>query len=409
MNRFLAFTLAVVATVGFAATAWSQAGQAGGAGDAGGTADAGANTFGSAGANTAGTAGASTAETAGAAGTAGVSGTAGASGAAGVPGTAGAPGGAGAAGRAGTGGTAGVGATGAGGIAPSGVRNSSVGAIGVDPANVGQNRLNNGGQFEFNGINQTPFFTDPGVRRQLGLNDNQFNTLNRSYNSAYGRYRAGLDGLNPTLTDQQREQQIMLLQNQFNSDFGRSLDTTFNNPQFRSRYDELNRQYMGFNSFNDPAIQRQLNLSPQQQLQVRRLAADWRKQMQQATRGNGTDAIATSISPEQWSQMHSQYWDQLNSVFTPQQRQTWSQLTGQRYNFPPNAYFPPDNSGPRGIVNPNPAPGFDRDFGNSKGRIVPFGGAGQGTQNQPGTSGNSGQATPQGNNANAGTGSRSVR
>src|SRR5262249_27160771 len=50
------------------------------------------------------------------------------------------------------------------------------------------------------------------------------------------------------------------------------------------------------------------------------LAANWNSQ-QSNLNGNGT------------GQMYSQYWDQLNSVLTPQQQQTWAQLTGERFNF----------------------------------------------------------------------------
>jgi hypothetical protein len=196
-------------------------------------------------------------------------------------------------------------------------------------------RVNQDAQAGFNfnnGINQRPFFSDPGVQRQLNMNRQQFNALNRAYQDAYGRYSQNLRGLNANLTEQQRLAAMQQFENQFRTDFGRTLDTSFRDPRYRTRYDQLNRQYMGFSSFNDPAIQRQLNLTPQQRLQVQRMTNDWRNQLQQARR-NGTQ-----LTQQQWEQMWTQNWDQLNGVFTPEQQQTWSQLTGQRYAFNSGLY-----------------------------------------------------------------------
>jgi hypothetical protein len=267
------------------------------------------------------------------------------------------------------------------------------------------NNNNNG----FNGISQTPFFTDPGVRQQLNLNENQFNALNRSYQDAFRRYNDGLRGLNSSLTEQQRMRQMQQLQRQFRDDFGRSLDTTLTNPQARTRFDQLNRQFIGFNAFNDQAIQQQLNLTPQQRQQLQRLAGDWRRQLRTG-RGNA------GLTQDQWARMSSQYWDQLNSVLTPQQQQTWTQLTGQRFAFSPDLFQQDDNNFDNGNTSGNV--GVVRD--NARGaKFVPYGGtpqgnqpqtgtgaaAPQGNQNQPGTSG----AAPRGNTANSGTGTGTTR
>jgi hypothetical protein len=188
-------------------------------------------------------------------------------------------------------------------------------------------------------ISQTPFFNDPGVRRQLNLNDNQFNTLNRAYQNAYNRYNQGFNGLGNNLTEDQREQQMLQLQNQFNTDFNQGVDSTLTDPQMRTRFGQLNRQFMGFNGFNDPGIQRQLNLTPQQRTELRQLAAQWRTQLRQMTSGpGGRNANVNNIDPSQWTELSNQYWTRLNNVLTPEQQQTWSQLTGQRYDFPIEAY-----------------------------------------------------------------------
>ncbi len=123
------------------------------------------------------------------------------------------------------------------------------------------------------------------------------------------------------------------LENQFNTDFNRTLDTTFADPRYRTRYNQLNFQYLGFYGFNNPVIQHRLNLTPEQLVQIRQLVNDWRKQVTQYRDVNAIDR-------RQWSQVYAQYWDQINTILTPEQQRLWLQLIGQRYVFPPNVYYP---------------------------------------------------------------------
>jgi hypothetical protein len=234
-------------------------------------------------------------------------------------------------------------------------------------------------------INQNPFFADPGVRQQLNLNDNQFNTLNRAYQNAYGRYQQRLSALdaansrspnssaataggantaaNPitsgrtavgatnaqgansaALNEQQRLQQMQQLEQQFNQDFGRAVDTTLTDRQLRARYDQLNTQFQGLNAFNNPQVARQLQLTGAQRNQLRRLAGEWRRSMMGWRRDLGDDVNAAAAQ-QQWAQLRSQYLDQLNAILTPQQQQMWRQTVGQQYDFPYSMYFPSTGRG----------------------------------------------------------------
>jgi hypothetical protein len=187
------------------------------------------------------------------------------------------------------------------------------------------------------GVSSTPFFSDPGVRRQLNMNNTQFNSLNRAYQNAYNRYNQATRNLAPNLNEAQRAQQLQQLQSQFNSDLAGTVNGTFTNPQTLNRYNQLNRQFMGFNAFNDPQVRQQLNLSADQMRQLRTLNNNWRQQLQQFRRGAGNDL--SNVNQQQWSQMWQQYATQLNGVLTPDQQQTWAQLVGQPYTFSPNVMF----------------------------------------------------------------------
>ena len=305
MKRFLTFAIAAAFAASMTATAWSQGGQGGGSSASGGTAG--------------------TSSTAGSAGTQGTTGTAGTSGTTGAAGTTGTA----TTNQAGAVGTA----TGVRAGNATGVNARTNAAAGANNAAV---RSGVNTRANFNGISQTPFFTDPGVRRQLNMNNNQFSTLNRAYQDAYARYNQAIKNLNPNLTEQQRKQQMQKLQMQFNQEVSGNVNSTFTNPQLLARYNQLNRQFMGFNAFNDPTVQRQLNLTPDQQRQLRALSMSWRQRLQQLRRGAGNNLSAVNM--DQWNQVWSQYANQLNTVLTPQQQQIWSQQIGQPYVFQPSLY-----------------------------------------------------------------------
>jgi len=183
---------------------------------------------------------------------------------------------------------------------------------------------------------------------------------------------------NPNLTPQQREMQQQQLEAQFNQDLSGSVNSTFNNPQVQSRYNQLNRQFQGFNAFNDPSVRKQLNLSQDQIRQLRTLSGNWRQQMQQFRRtGNGQN----NVDPAAWAQLQQQFATQLNGVLTPEQQQMWSQQTGQAFSFSPDVYFGGQQTGNVGVSNqPAVDPTVPRYFPN--GTTGPT----QGTQIQPGAS-----------------------
>jgi hypothetical protein len=326
------FTVAFAAALAAAmnTTTWSQTG-GGGGGGAGGAGGGGAGASAAGGAGTTGSTG--TATNAGAA-----------SNAAGVTGTAGA-----------TGTTNGTGAAGNAGVNAGGTPAGGRGAIGPGAGtrvggNVARSNAEGqmGGNVFLNGISPTPFFADPRVQQQLNLNPNQLRTLNTAHQNAFARFNQALNNLNnnPNLTPEQRSLQMQQLEAQFNQEFGSSLNTAFPNTQARARFDQLNRQFRGFNAFNDPAIRRELNLTPQQVSQLRALANDFRQQFQQFRRGLGNNINNLTASQQvQWNQLQNSMMTQLNTVLTPEQQQIWSQMIGQQFSFPPSAFVDGTASG----------------------------------------------------------------
>jgi hypothetical protein len=291
MSRLFTFAAAGALAACIGATAWSQNAQSGGAG------------------------------TAGASGGAGVSGSAGA---AGQAGQAGAAANAGAAGQA--------------------------GAQVQNPSNVpGQQQFISprptGNNFDFNDPVRRPFFMDPGARRELNMNDQQFNQLSQAHQQALLQFNQRAEQLraNQNLTPQQRAAQIQLLQAQFNQQFGQTVDTTFTDPRLRTRFNQLDWQFRPFAAFNDATVNRQLQLSPQQQRDLRQLGTRWREQMQRLRRAGRNAASDPQAANEQFAAMQLQFQQQMQQVMTPQQWQAWTQMTGEPFTFPPAAFIPEDN------------------------------------------------------------------
>src|SRR5215203_6201007 len=113
-----------------------------------------------------------------------------------------------------------------------------------------------------------------------------------------------------------------------------TMSTMANNSQLPARTNQLNRPYVGYNSFNDSRIRRQLNLSQDQLRQLRALNNGWRKQLQRFRRGAGNNL--NTVDQTQWNQIWQQYQEMVSDVLSGQQQQAWAQLIAQSYAFSPN-------------------------------------------------------------------------
>src|SRR5690348_7906681 len=80
------------------------------------------------------------------------------------------------------------------------------------------------------GIGRTPWFNDPVVRRELRINDTQYDRLVRDYNQSWEAYNKGVTELKKDLTDEQRRQRMHELSSSFYGNFSKSLDDVFTEP-----------------------------------------------------------------------------------------------------------------------------------------------------------------------------------
>ncbi|MFL5341066.1 MAG: hypothetical protein ACJ8F7_13045 [Gemmataceae bacterium] len=176
----------------------------------------------------------------------------------------------------------------------------------------------------------SPLYRQDDIGRSLNLTPEQINRLNRATESLQTRYGTDFERLG-TLSDRERGQRYNELMRNYYSDWNKATNDIFNDQQ-RTRYGQLELQYRGIDAFSDPDLQRRLNLTDEQRTRLRDLDTWNQQQMQGLPNRMRT---AGDRGADIWSDYRKQSSERLNQILTPEQRQTWSQLTGEAYNFRP--------------------------------------------------------------------------
>jgi hypothetical protein len=229
------------------------------------------------------------------------------------------------------------------GSGASGVDSNNAGGGGVT-ANANDGRLNasSGGEFAPNAgpLSSNPWFGTPGIRQQLGLTEDQYQAVGRSYDTAYRDYERQIGSLSPQLSPEQRATELNRLNTQFEAGFQKGFEDVVRDQRVSQRYNQLRNQYQGYGLFNDPQIQNRLGLTAQQQAELQRRQSDWDSQL-----GNlrGTYSTNPELMREQFSQLQAQRDPALRQLLNTHQYQAWQEMTGSPYNFSVDD-FPSQNS-----------------------------------------------------------------
>lgn len=190
----------------------------------------------------------------------------------------------------------------------------------------------------YDGINETPWYTNPAVRKHLNLSDDQINRMNHGYSQSWARYNQSANSIGPELTPAQRWQQMHQLHNGFYNNFNQTANDAIPDAAARERYQQLQLQYRGYGAFNDPAVQQQLNLNEAQTNEVIQANRDWHQRMtkwnQDYTRATDQDRVI-----KQFNESRGDYQEHLKTLLTPTQQRRWESIVGKPYDFPAEAYF----------------------------------------------------------------------
>ena len=180
-----------------------------------------------------------------------------------------------------------------------------------------------------------PLYRTPEVARTLDLTPSQIDRLNAAVDKLQDRYRTQYGRLR-NLSAVERARTVDRLERDYRTDLNRSYSGVFNQKQM-GRYRQLELQSRGFDAFLDPTVQRQLSLTAGQLRQLRTLAVQTDRQLRQLRPLPGQ----ADQAQRQRAEIRAQALGSVNDLLTPQQRQVWTGLVGQRFNFPPATQPPP--------------------------------------------------------------------
>lgn len=200
--------------------------------------------------------------------------------------------------------------------------------VGVQAGGVNVRAGGRAGGFRLYG--RRPWFGNANVRRQLKIDDNQYNTLN----NAYVQYWTPYNQVVVSAPDDRAK--IATAYGTFNNGFNTASAKVFVDPDIRNRYNQLNLQYQGYAAFNDPTVQQRLKLTDEQRQKFSGYYKDWNTQMNTYADEYAKDRDGVN---RQFSASWKTNRDRINETLTPDQRKTWNEMTGESYDFPADAYF----------------------------------------------------------------------
>lgn len=170
-----------------------------------------------------------------------------------------------------------------------------------------------------------------GVGKALDLTPDQFNRLDKMTTDSQARFAQEFQKLG-TLPINERLQATRALQQRYQADWNKAARDVFNENQF-NRYQQLRYQQGGFETLNDPEVQKRLNLSNQQMRDLIDATAWARMQQAELLRLNPTER-------DRVNRAYTDYQRELQTRFqrflTPEQMRTWREMTGEPFQFQPN-------------------------------------------------------------------------
>lgn len=181
----------------------------------------------------------------------------------------------------------------------------------------------------------TPVFPKPiyqleGVNRNLNLTQRQIDQLNDMNNRIQKDYTTRYDRIS-AIPENQRAARLQELDRQYRNEWMTGARDVFNENQL-NRYRQLQYQNDRFNAFNDPDVQKRLNLTEDQRRQLREQIEwndvqmrNWRDQAQ-------TDRVKAQ---QLYQEYQRQYNERFNKFLTPDQQKTFREMVGEPYEFKP--------------------------------------------------------------------------
>lgn len=251
---------------------------------------------------------------------------------------------------------------------------------------------------------ESPWFGAENLRNELKLDNDQMERLNRAYGDTWRQMRANNQNNNGDAQDAQaRSQRLNEYRDRFDNEFTRSSRDVFRNPEQQARFNQLQLQYQGYGAFQNPRLQRQLNLNDTQNRQLQELYNEWNSEIEGLREGYASNR---DDATNRFNELRNRSNERFQGILNDQQRQSYNEMTGQPYDFGADTYLN-NQRNQAATANGEGSPGFST--GESHGfrtGLNPTGdatGSGAGTQSGAGT-GTGATGTGAGTGTGSGTG-----
>jgi hypothetical protein len=241
----------------------------------------------------------------------------------------------------------------------------------------------------------SPWFDNDDLRRELDLDEDQIRRLNDAYGAAWRQMRsegenAGNAGAG--LSDEARARRMRELRDRFEDTFSRDTRSIFRDERQRQRFNQLSLQRQGFSAFDNPRLQRDLNLNETQIRQLQDLNQSFNSELESL---RGTFAADRQGTERRFNELRDRTETGFQGILNDQQRTAFDEMTGERFDFGNDIFFVEplqrnssnaQGSGPLNQSNNRTGLGTSTGVGTQGGTgLGTQGGTGAGTQGGTGT------------------------
>lgn len=184
---------------------------------------------------------------------------------------------------------------------------------------------------------ESPWFTHPDVRQELGMTSEQFDLLKEKYDRLWKRYNKEYKYFGTPVTEGELREREAEIYGRFDKDLSDHLNEVLTDRAARRRYDQVYRQYQGLGAFDDPVVQRELALSADQRKRLRQYYREWYDQLGRLRENYAKDPRATG---DDLREARARMLAKIDSTLSASQRRKWREITGEPYEFPDAVFLP---------------------------------------------------------------------
>jgi Spy/CpxP family protein refolding chaperone len=193
---------------------------------------------------------------------------------------------------------------------------------------------------------------NPGVQKELKLSDEQIKKVEEVTQSIQDKHREDFEAAGK-LEGDERGAKFQEIMKTMGEETNKALAEILK-PEQSKRLKEISLQQRKADAFNDPEVQKALNLTDDQKEKIKTINEDAAKKMEESFPRGRRGGGGGGFDPERFKKMNTMRDETLEhvvSVLTDDQKKTWKEMTGAPFKFE----FQP--GGPRGGGRRGPPPG----------------------------------------------------